>query len=84
MGNKSILEKTVNIRASDYRLDKKRYYLGSDTDDTVKHGTVVQDLIEVGQDHEDFTEEDLVKRTELIIDSFMEKLKREDLLSFAE
>ena len=82
LGNKSILEKTVNIRASDYRFeDKKRYYLGFDTDDTVKHGTVVQDLIELAKDHEDFTEEDLVKRTELIIDSFMEELKREDLLA---
>ena len=33
LGNKAILEKSINIRASDYRFeDKKKYYMGYVTD----------------------------------------------------
>ena len=33
LGNKALLEKSINIRASDYRFDdKKKYYMGYVTD----------------------------------------------------
>lgn len=71
LGNKAILESRINIRASDYRFeDKKRYYLGFGE----KKPTFNEELIELANSKDDFTEADIVERTELIIRSFVDYL----------
>ena len=75
LGNKSMLERRVNIRASDYHFaDKKKFYLGSpDGKGKVGSGTQFVELRELaGKD--DFTETNIEKRTALIIGSFVDYL----------
>ena len=75
LGNKAMLEKRVNIRASDYRLiDKRKYYEGYVNDKGVKvSGTAVHELLDVAQ-RDDFTEADIEERTERIILAFVDWL----------
>ena len=69
LGNKSLLEKRVNIRAADYRFqDKIKYYLGQVKG---KPGTNIYDLLELADKHDDFDEEDIARRNEKIIEEFM-------------
>lgn len=78
LGNKAILEKGINIKASDYRFeDKKKYYLGEWKD---KEKTKNPELVNLAKNKEDFTEEDIEKRTGQIFDAFIESLRELDLL----
>lgn len=77
IGNKSLLERTINIRASDFRFqDKKKYYLGKVSGKTE---TKVHELRELAETHNDFTEQDIKTRTIVIIDSFISFVKDCDL-----
>lgn len=82
LGNKSILEKKINIRASDYRFsDKKKYYLGyTNARGQVKDGTKVQELLDLASSHTDFIESDIENRTAKIVDTFVEFLRVNNLL----
>lgn len=82
LGNKAMLEKHVNIRASDYRFsDKKKYYEGFVNDKGVeKVGTDNQELLELARTREDFTEGDITERTDEIISSFVDYLGELGLL----
>lgn len=73
LGNKAILEKGVNIRASDYQFkDKRRYYLGfTDANGKSRRGTRNHELIEMSS-RTDFTETDIEARTDTIIDAFVD------------
>ncbi|MBR7024707.1 MAG: DUF262 domain-containing protein [Selenomonadaceae bacterium] len=78
LGNKSLLEKTINIRASDYRIvDKKIYYLG---DGKSKTGSFNLELQRLAKTHDDFTEEDILERNEEIFNAFIDYLRENDLL----
>ena len=78
LGNKSLLEKTINIRASDYRIvDKKIYYLG---DGKSKTGTFNLELQRLAKTHDDFTEEDILERNEEIFNAFIDYLRENNLL----
>ena len=78
LGNKSILERRINIRASDYRFqDKASYYLGKRNEHT---GTDVQDLRVLAQTYEDFKEGDIMARTQNILNSFLGCLAAYNLL----
>lgn len=83
LGNKALLEKRVNIRASDYRFeDKKKYYLGySDKKGNFKEPTRITELKEIAEQSDDFTETDIQDRTGLILDSFVAFLDENDLLA---
>jgi hypothetical protein len=85
LGNKSILEKRINIRAADYRFsDKKKYYNGYTTNEgRTKEKTKIQELLDLSQSKEDWTEADIEARTQQIIDAFIDHLKEEDLISSA-
>lgn len=73
LGNKSLLEKEINIRASDYRFkDKAKYYRG---DIEGKPKTRVRELQELADTKQDFTEQDIEHRTEKIIDHFISFIK---------
>jgi hypothetical protein len=73
LGNKSLLEKKINIRASDYRfVDKKTYYTGYiNGRNQKKEGTKIQELLNFVQTRNDFAETDIEERTTEIIESFM-------------
>ncbi len=73
LGNKAFLEKRINIRASDYRfVDKKKYYNGYvNNRKQEKKGTEICELLNLAKTNADFTEADIIKRTNDIIDGFM-------------
>lgn len=83
LGNKAILEKRINIRASDYRFeDKKKYYLGyTNKRNEPKEGTIVKELENFANDplRTDFNEQDILTRTDSILESFFDYLKDENL-----
>lgn len=82
LGNKSLLEKRINIRASDYRfVDKKKYYTGFTTPKGEKKPTQVIELIELADLLQDFTEADIKSRNQKILDTFIEYLKTNNLIA---
>ena len=83
LGNKAMLEKSINIRAADFRFeDKKKYYLGYRNDKgQARPGTKVRELAELARTRDDFTEADIEARTAEIIDSFVDYLGEVGLLS---
>lgn len=82
LGNKALLEKGINIRASDYRfIDKKKYYEGFTTGKgKVKSPTINVELREIANNKKDFTESEITIREKLIVDSFIDYLKKNDLI----
>lgn len=81
LGNKTLLEKRINIRAADYRFaDKKKYYLGfTNSRNQEREGTRVKELIELANTATDFTEDDIKVRNTKIIDAFLEFLSNNAL-----
>ena len=82
LGNKSLLEKRINIRASDYKfVDKKKYYHGFDTAQGIsKTGTKVSELSKMAEERSDFNEQNIHERHKAIIDGFIDYLRKNDLL----
>ncbi len=82
LGNKALLEKNINIRASDYRfVDKKKYYLGFMTDKgKEKPATTISELRKMAAEKNDYTEKDIEDRKEDIINSFISFLQHNGLL----
>lgn len=82
IGNKAFLESRINIRASDYRFeDKKRYYLGqiNGPDGHRRPATKNIELVKIARDKEDFTQEDIIARSEKIISAFGDYLAEQGL-----
>ena len=78
LGNKSLLEQRINISASDYRfIDKVRVYKGKHKK---KVGTRIYELLEMADQQTDFTEDDIVRRNERILNGFVDYLDRCGLL----
>lgn len=82
LGNKVLLEKRINIRASDYRFeDKIKYYQGyTNSRNQYKKGTDITELITLSKTQTDFTEQDIENRNDNIVNSFIAYLKDNDLL----
>lgn len=81
LGNKILLEKRINIRASDYRFeDKKKYYLGYTKGRQEVKGTMIRELRQLVKMKNDFTEKDILTRNEKIFSAFMEFLFQNNLL----
>ena len=76
-----MLEKNINIRASDYRFsDKKKYYNGfTNNKGKYKAGTQNAELVMMAKQKDDFCEEDIVVRKKAIIDAFIGYLKQNKL-----
>ena len=83
LGNKSLLEKRVNIRASDYRFeDKIKYYQGFDNSRGQRiGGTENLDLKNISNVYKKFGEKEIVERTNLFIDDFMNLLDKNGLIA---
>lgn len=81
LGNKALLEKKINIRASDYRFsDKVSYYKGfTNKRGQEKEGTKVAELIKLADANNDFTELDIKNRNQSIIEAFLAFLKNNNL-----
>ena len=81
LGNKALLEKKINIRASDYRFeDKKSFYKGFiNKRGQKKDGTKIVELLSMAETKSDFTEADIMTRNETIINAFLEFLRQNDL-----
>ena len=81
LGNKILLEKSINIRVSDYRFsDKKRYYLGYTNAKGKKHEkSVIAEYVYLTQ-KEDFAETDIIERDKQIKRKLIDYLSAEGLL----
>lgn len=83
IGNKALLEKRINIRASDYRFsDKIKYYIGFENNrKQKKEGTKIRELLDLAKNANDFTEKDIEQRKTNIISNFIEFMRKNELLS---
>lgn len=82
LGNKSLLEKRINIRASDYRFaDKKKYYTGFTSSKGEKKATEIVELVELANKLSDFTEAEIKERNNMILDRFVDYLRANNLLA---
>lgn len=82
LGNKSLLEDKINIRASEYRFsDKIKYYKGF-TNDKGQHkaGSIITELVNLSNTKTDFTEQDIIDRSEKIVNEFIDFLKQKNLI----
>ena len=82
LGNKALLEKRINIRAADYRFeDKVKYYQGFiNSRNQKKEGTRNHELHHLSETLTDFTEKDILDRTEEIMAKFLDYLRENGLL----
>ena len=83
LGNKALLEKRINIRASDYQFkDKTKYYNGFTNDKGQrKDGTINAELKNIGSHFAEFGEKEIQNRDNEIIDEFMNLLKVNNLVA---
>ncbi|MBQ9274221.1 MAG: DUF262 domain-containing protein [Succinivibrio sp.] len=83
LGNKVLLEKRINIRASDYRFaDKVKYYRGYENNrGQKKEGTKIKELITLAAKASDFTESDIAARKERMVADFIDFMRSNGLLS---
>ena len=82
LGNKALLEKRINIRAADYRFeDKIKYHQGFvNSRNQKKEGTRNHELHHLSETLTDFTEKDILDRTEEIMAKFLDYLRENGLL----
>lgn len=82
LGNKALLEKRINIRASDYRFsDKTKYYVGfENARKQKKEGTKIKELRDLATTTTDFSESDIVQRNAKVIFGFIEFMNANQLL----
>ncbi|MCD8005965.1 MAG: DUF262 domain-containing HNH endonuclease family protein [Oscillospiraceae bacterium] len=83
LGNKALLEKRINIRASDYKfVDKKKYYNGFiNGRGQKKEGTQIYELTELSKTNDDFTETDIIERSDRIMNRFILFLQQNSLIT---
>lgn len=82
LGNKALLEKRINIRASDYKfIDKKQYYEGFTNSKGInKKGTEIRELQNLAKTNVDFTETDILNRNKTMVTKFIEYLGSVNLI----
>ena len=80
IGNKIILESSINIKASDFEFDvKKDFYLGKKHRGSTKEPSKIAEIIELTR-LDKFDEPEIIARKSQIIDKFIDTLKNENLL----
>lgn len=80
LGNKILLESSINIRASDYCFeDKKRIYSGEIRRGPNKNPSKISEISAL-LEYPSFEEGDILERNAKILDAFFEFLAQEDLL----
>lgn len=80
LGNKILLEKSINIKASDYHFaDKKKFYTGEMRRGDNKHPSIIAEFHEITK-LPDFTEDTIIHRNQRIVNRFIAYLANEHLL----
>jgi hypothetical protein len=80
LGNKILLEASINIKASDYRFeDKKKIYSGKQRRGKNKDASKIAEIANLIS-YPEFEEKQLIDRNKLILDEFFNFLQREDLI----
>lgn len=80
LGNKILLEESINIRASDYRFeDKKKIYSGEQRRGKNKEESKIHEISDIIK-YDDFSENTITSRTEFIFNKFFDFLQNEDLI----
>ena len=80
LGNKILLEQSINVKASDYHFaDKKKFYMGEIRRRGDKKPSVISELREIVK-LPDFTEQTIVEREQRIVNRFIAYLANEHLL----
>jgi uncharacterized protein with ParB-like and HNH nuclease domain len=81
LGNKVLLESSINIRASDYRFeDKKRIYSGELRRGKNKEPSKISEINELVS-YDKFEEQQIIDRSNKILDDFFEFLQAEELIA---
>jgi hypothetical protein len=80
LGNKILLEASINIKASDYRFeDKKKIYSGEQRRGRNKDSSKVAEISDIVR-YKEFEEQQLVERNASILNKFFAFLHQEDLI----
>jgi uncharacterized protein with ParB-like and HNH nuclease domain len=83
LGNKVLLESSINIRASDYRFeDKKKIYSGEQRRGNYKEPSKVHEIGDLAS-YDEFEEKQIIDRSKKILDKFFDFLQAEDLIAYA-
>jgi uncharacterized protein with ParB-like and HNH nuclease domain len=81
LGNKILLEASINIKASDYHFaDKKKIYSGEQRRGKNKEESKIAEIAELIH-YPEFDESQLIERNSSIIDKFFKFLQQEDLIA---
>ncbi len=81
LGNKILLEASINLKASDYRFeDKKKIYSGEQRRGKNKEVSQIAEIAAL-VDYQEFGEQQIIDRQNNILNKFFEFLRREDLLT---
>lgn len=80
LGNKVLLEESINIRASDYRFeDKKKIYIGEVRRGKNRDKSKIYEISELSV-KTNFKEQDIIDRNSKILNKLFEFLEKENLL----
>lgn len=81
LGNLALLEHGKNVNASGHRFnDKKKVYLGYEKNGVFQAGTMNRELQRLAQTHGDFTEIDITKRNERMIEEILAFVAKHNFL----
>ena len=81
LGNKVLLEASINIKASDYRFaDKKKIYSGEVRRGKNKNASKIAE-ISILSNAAAFDEQQIIERNKTILDKFLNFLQKENLIS---
>lgn len=79
LGNKVLLEASINIKASDYRFeDKRKIYSGEVRRGKNKDTSKIVEIIKLSE-YGAFDEQQIIDRNQVILDKFFDFLRGEDL-----
>lgn len=82
LGNKILLEQSINIKASDYHFtDKKKFYMGKMQRGANRQPSEIAEIREVVK-LPDFTKQTIIERNRRIANRFIAYLANEHLLKY--
>lgn len=81
LGNLALLEHGKNVNAASYRFaDKRKVYIGFEKKGKFQSGTVNQELKRLAETKSDFTETDIIKRNEQMINEILTFVDKHNFL----
>lgn len=81
LGNLALLEHGKNVNAASYRFtDKRKVYIGFEKKGKFQPGTINHELWQLAQTKSDFTETDIVKRNEQMIEEVLAFIDKHNFL----